>query len=231
MSTMAAMSPLRVPSCPSTQLGQLCSDGQVSSGRKLSVHGRHQYRQLPSPSLSQIGRGLSLHSSQRNLQNSAIIKIIFKRSRCSNTTNGPQFFGIIVGHKEGHVQNQNLSQKYAGRIGKSRAGHLQDQLVNWSWSTGPGQLVLVNWSWSTGPGQLVSGAIRSPHQAHSSRSPTSSLRRSRLAHGSGTTQFSSRRTEGPALNLRLFCPGSSAGGSSGFTCVGGIVSSDRSANT
>ena len=153
MSTMAAMSPLRVPSCPSTELGQLCSDGQVSSGRKLSVHGRHQYRQLPSPSLSQIGRGLSLHSSQRNLQNSAIIKIILKRSRCSNTTNGPQFFGIIVGHKEGHVQNQNLSQKYAGRIGKSRAGHLQDQLVNWSWSTGPGQLVLVNWS--TDPGQLV----------------------------------------------------------------------------
>ncbi len=153
MSTMAAMSPLRVPSCPSTERGQLCSDGQVSSGRKLSVHVRHQYRQLPSPSLSQIGRGLSLHSSQRNLQNSAIIKIIFKRSRCSNTTNGPQFFGIIVGHKEGHVQNQNLSQKYAGRIGKSRAGHLQDQLVNWSWSTGPGQLVLVNWS--TDPGQLV----------------------------------------------------------------------------
>ena len=231
MSTMAAMSPLRVPSCPSTELGQLCSDGQVSSGRKLSVHGRHQYRQLPSPSLSQIGRGLSLHSSQRNLQNSAIIKIIFKRSRCSNTTNGPQFFGIIVGHKEGHVQNQNLSQKYDGRIGKSRAGHLQDQLVNWSWSTGPGQLVLVNWSWSTGPGQLSSGAIRSPHQAHSSRSPTSSLRRARLAHGSGTTQFSSRRTGAPALNLRFFCPGSSAGGSSGFTCVGGIVSSDRSANT
>ena len=163
MSTMAAMSPLRVPSCPSTELGQLCSDGQVSSGRKLSVHGRHQYRQLPSPSLSQIGRGLSLHSSQRNLQNSAIIKIIFKRSRRSNTTNGPQFFGIIVGHKEGHVPNQNLSQKYAGRIGKSRAGHLQDQLVNWSWSTGPGQLVLVNWSRSTGQRRYSPFVVRIKH--------------------------------------------------------------------